>query len=86
MASNKNQWNQIVAHHYNGYKDGDEYNVWFVCHSCNISLGNRTDLTRYQAQRLISMFEGKKGYLRQYLAQGLSCDEILLMNHRTIQD
>ena len=71
---------QIVIHHYNGYDAGDEFNVWFVCHSCNIALGSRTDLAKEQAQKLAFKFNGRKGFLRRYLAQGLSYSDIMSIN------
>jgi hypothetical protein len=39
----KHEANQISAHHWAGYDKENWLNVWWVCQSCNVKLGNRHD-------------------------------------------
>lgn len=50
----------IVAHHWNGYDD--PYNVWFICASCNLTLGSRHDgsMNRKQARLFIAQSKLRK--------------------------
>ena len=42
----------IVAHHHQGYSR--PLDIWWVCQSCNVVLGDRTDLTKDEARKYIA--------------------------------
>lgn len=55
-----NQRPLIVAHHWNGYNN--HLNVWWICASCNLILGDRHDgsMTKDQARLFVAHCRANK--------------------------
>ncbi len=46
--------NGIVAHHHQGYEGKAALNVWFICQSCNVILGNTIGISKEEARKIIN--------------------------------
>jgi hypothetical protein len=52
--------NKIVAHHHRGYEGDAAMDIWFICRSCNLSLGDTIGISREEARKIINKKASQK--------------------------
>lgn len=76
---------KIFAHHWAGYDSENWLNIWWVCQSCNVRLGNRHDgtMNKQQAKKFIrnwspdQRWEGEQNTCKGMCKNGHQCKKII---------